>query len=387
MVEKFHFFPLIKMKRSERSCLKKSFNLFSGDNITPYLELLLEKGEDGKADISSVNSWLADFLEKKPSASLVIEFFHGKSLLTRAGAEKVGNHDYLSLQNGNKLYLNDTESLFDYPAAVPCYVVDQITINNPENFTHFIQMGHNKKTPVGLRIDITGIIDFSFLSSTLSQLTSDDFLFLDFKKDSYSKKMALVEEQILKKGYKAKISILSDDRPSKTNSSYNHSGYDKEVKDGPSIINMDNRNASPTKPQLYGFGGYCGAKNNLDSGGSSNNKMYALALIYDDSKRMFYSIVSESGRGQQDYADVKKEVLKQKALFDQDGKCPAYKFIEDKKEPGGWTTWILFGIIRYIDQMRRYLVREKEGTTPKPSESDELFEEFLQANQKASQQE
>lgn len=132
--------------------------------------------------------------------------------------------------------------------------------------------------------------------------------------------------------------------------------YDTEITD---LIN----NSVRTQFSEYGFNGfgdYGGLKDKLPEKGGSNGTGHALAILYQNSSNSFYTFVNQDvSLGTKGYKSVINDILALESELNPDNDCPIFekiKILQRTGKPGGWSTWIKYTLIRYLDQIYKSLI-------------------------------
>ena len=332
------------MKHREISKASYIKTFLSNENILPFLELRYDFNKKDK------NKNINDFI----NYTNITKFFLGiphKPEIVGKGA-KLDSNDFLTLANKNtESYYEKTIGLFANELCIPVfYVYSDDDVNKAPDF---IKFGHDKNRKIG-------ILTTPNLSKKLKTcgLNKEDFIFLDLNSESIKSQTPNLKE--LFSNFECKIILLRENR---TRNTYNSSiELDKNA---PLFNDLSTEitNDSPlfVKNNIYGFGDYCGFKNDVSIGDIpiDSSEFYPAVALYQRSTANPYFLGIKSIKKKEDngFDNLREFVLKRINIIDPENKTNILDFLtkEKTRDYAAWnviTQWYYIAVMSIHDSWK-----------------------------------
>lgn len=334
------YVPIIKLKHREISKSKYIKDFLKNENIIPFLELRYELNKIGK------NKNLNDFI----SYTSIKEYFLGiphKPEIIGKGA-KLKSGDFLLEANKDiESYFEKTIELFRKNDCIPVfYVYKEIDISR---LYDFVKYGHDKNRRIG-------ILATPYLAKKIkfNEINNEDFLLLDLNSESIKSQIPNLKE--IFENFKCNIILARENR---TRNTFNSAiELDKKA---PLLNDLSTEitNDSPlfVKSKIYGFGDYCGYKNDISIGDlpiDSSEFYPAVALYLKYAPTPFYlGIKSPKKRNEYGFDALKELVLARIKILDPLNKTKLSIYLKEVNM-GDYAAWNVATQWFYIATMSIY---------------------------------
>lgn len=361
------YVPMLKTKKVEMNVLKELNDCFS-DQIMPLIEIIKENYDSPyKVDENGDFIWVKREKQMRrvkcePEEKYVNTLSYLNNLLGnkkafidyfRFSIDKYGkdvdvkNKAELSyrLNNNVELYKNKVLSITSYKNLIPVISLKPEYIFSLTDLQIMIQQLHIQTVSIAIRL--TDEYFEQYLDILKQELNSLDYLLFDIGEQKPNTKFMELEE-LKESGLKCNVILLNSPRKTKIdNKDYPEYG----VTD---LIDNSARDIAG-EYDLYGYGDYCGLKDDMPKPNQPIRGGAALALLFDYNSNSFFSYCNhDTSLGTFGYNDIIRRVLKDEKKNNPDGDCPGYRKIHTFNN-GGWQGWIYVNAARYIYQTYKYM--------------------------------
>lgn len=360
------YIPMFKNRMVEYGIAKEMKDCFS-DKIIPLFEVVSEKyatryernEETGEyvlklcktqkrkvkckpteADIITLQD-INTLIDKKP---VFIDFFRFSTTKYGRNVDIKSAELAWNISQDYNLYKEKVLSVTEFKNMIPVISVKPDYGIKKTELQDFLMLLQRKTKSIALRITDGWIEEYEEIMREV--LREEDYLLFDVEEQNPELKFMEIEELI---GYEMSCKIILVNSPRKAK--INNGEYPEH--DITDLINNSARQIA-SENGLYGYGDYCGLKDNMPSKGGSNGQGAALALLFDYKENVFYSYSNhDTSKGQSGYIDLILLIKADEAILDSSKDCPIIRKINGMTGHGGWTTWIHINGARYISQTYR----------------------------------
>lgn len=363
------YVPMLKVRQEEEKVSKTLQNCFD-DNIIPLFEILVDKYKkiyetdpvtgknireekicnDGKSRFYKIpipeideNIITLDTINKNINNKKAFIEFYRFSLKEFPSSKIKLNSVKLAYKLNNDLnsYLERTTEIANYDNFIPVISIKKEFEIPEKDLKSLFNKIHLKNKNIALRI--TDDLFELYKEFIISNLSSNDYLLFDICEHPAKSKINEFKE-VAKLEITAKIILLNSPRlKDLKNSSYSEQDYTE-------LIDTSIKN-NITENGFWGFGDYCGLKNDLPHTGGGKIGS-ALILFFDGKKNKFFSYCNhDTNKGTSGYIELVDLIKSDQDKFDPENNCFGYKKINSLTKFKSWTTWINVCLQRTISEM------------------------------------
>ena len=362
------FVPMFKgREKVEYKAIKEIRKHFS-DQVIPLIEILKENHKKEidydpitnmpKIEVKNGRNYKvykSESDENVNTLEFLNEMVEGKTIFIdyfRYDIEKYGKNININgvslsykLNNDQNLYFNKLKELVGYPNMIPVISIKKEYEIGKSILEELLIDLQNIKSTIAIRI--TDELYDKYSDLIQQSLRETDYLLFDIENQNPETKFIELSEIGLDENKFKKILLCA------TRGSLQNGGYpDRGVTD---LIYTNTK----SEAELYnfdGYGDYCGLKDDLPTN-SGGNLGASIALFYDATIEKFYSYVEkDTSLGQKGYKRLVPIIISDDKILDINKDCPVFKTILEQHtigKDGGWCTWKVYCILRYVDQVLR----------------------------------
>lgn len=362
------FVPMFKGREKVEYKAIKEIRQYFSDQVIPLIEILKENHKKeidydpitNEPKIKVKNGRKYKVYKSKSDENVnTLEFLNemveGKTVFIdyfRYDIEKYGTDINVSgvslsykLNNDQNLYFNKLKELVGYPNMIPVVSIKKEYGIGKSILEKLLMDLQKKKSTIAIRITDELYDEYSDLIQ--QSLRETDYLLFDIENQNPKTKFMELSEIGLDENKFKKILLCT------TRGSLKNGGYPDE---GVTDLIYTNTKSEAESYNFNGYGDYCGLKDDLPKNGGGNSGA-AIALFYDAKIEKFYSYVEkDTSLGQRGYNRLVPKIISDAKILDVNNDCPIFKTIKEQHrmgKDGGWCTWKVYCILRYVDQVLR----------------------------------
>lgn len=335
------YVPIIKLRRKEIHNLAHLKDAMNTSEIIPLFEAIHRFKEERPDGIESKPSYfelggiLKDLPPQKPYFLTIYRN------LTRIKDSTFADSDFLKNDTASpEFYEDELKKGLTFAEAIPVFsVADDGDLLNANDFVDFC---HQRERIVGIRI--SALDDLS--KGTISQLTAQDYLFIDLGEDSLES-LNPSFEIFQDLPVQPHLIILAE----------NHN-YDLKTKDlkknecDTTTLHSDILDDIETYSFISGAGDYCGLKNSLsESRPNQGHQGFANAIFYQRPKKGYLILRDPLEEGVSGFEEIMVQAKDHKDMID----SHAWEIINGFGKSGDWSSWNVAGLVHYIYQIDDYI--------------------------------
>lgn len=335
-----NYIPIIKLKYNEILKSKYIKNYLSHKNIIPFLELRFELDKIVK------NKNINDFINDTNITKYFLGIPHKPEVVGKGA--KLNPDDYLTQANSTIYnYFNETIKLFSKEECLPVYYV--YSDNDFIKLYNFLDYGHALKRHVAV-LTTPGYAK----KIKKEKIENEDFIFLDLYSNTIKSHVPNLKDIFA--NYSCNIILIRENR---TRNTFNSAiELDKKA---PLYNDLSNELVDPSisfvKNSLFGFGDFCGFKNDVNIGNQpiDSSEFYPAIALYQKQQKpnQFLGIRTSVQKNCGGFADLKQLVIKRASTLDPLNQTPLFNFLSEEKTEN-YAAWNIITQWYYIAVMSIY---------------------------------
>lgn len=339
-----NYIPIIKLKYNEILRAKYIRDYLSHPSIIPFLELRFELNKLVK------NKCIDNFIIDANISKYFLGIPHKPEVIGKG--DKLDPEDYLTRTNSTiGSYYNETIKLFSKEECVPVYYVykddDFIKLYD------FLDYGHD----LGRNVAILTTPSYA-KKIKKEKIKNEDFLFLDLYSDTIKTHIPNLREILA--NFLCNIVLIRENR---TRNTYN--SVIELDKNAPLYNDLSNELTDQSllfvKSSLFGFGDFCGFKNDINIGSQpiDSSEFYPAIALYQKqlNPNRFLGIRTSVQKDSGGFEDLKKLVIKRIPTLDPLNQTPLLSFLANEKTENyaAWniiTQWYYIAVMSIHDSWK-----------------------------------
>jgi len=333
-----YYLPIIKLKNREISKASYLKDYFNNPNVFPFLEL-----QRYGIDETRKNKSISDFLTSTGIKSYFLGIPHKPSVI-KHGAANDSNCFYLKANANNKMYLSESINLFGLSSCIPTfYIYDKSDFLNAFGF-----ISKARKLNRTIALITTPQIAKQVIKEDI--LDENDFLMLDLEEKSIKAYKPIIEEIVSEK--KCKIILIRENRkPSTFNTAIS---LDEQAPLLPDLsMNFNDPSLNTIVNNLFGFGDYCGSKNDISTGSKIDRSNFFPAVALYQKQEIpsyFLGIKSEEPLSKGGFENLFSLITQRQDTLEL-SKIKSVETMLKNEKHGDYAFWSVFSQWFYIAKM------------------------------------